>query len=1079
MRHLGKLIILSAAGLLLAGCSLDGMGFGSSSGNPFSFSSSGGGLFPTSSSGGGRSQSSSSSSSSYSPSSSKTSKEKQVYSQNFYNYDGTFLWSTSAYYGDKVVYAGPEPTRPSETGIDFFFSGWSNSYALDYVTSDNYFYAQYDEQRWQVHATFLDEEGNVLYETDCDYGTNPYYVGEDPEKASTSEEYRYVFQGWEPNMWEAIYEDTVYKPTFYEERTPDPTPYTQGLGFGYREDLGGYFVDGYWGEASDIVIPARYDWKPVIGIDNWAFSGRDLQSVTLPDSLQYINDYAFANNPSLSFDSLPESLIYIGDGAFENTAMKTTTEGNYLYVGTAENPHLILRGIERGNPITELSIDGDCRFIGPNACSDLNALTEIRLPMGIVSIGRSAFSYCGNVQRIVFPATLRSIGESAFYCCGSVESLIGLPEGLESIGCYAFFACGKLSSVELPSTVRSIQYDAFSATAITSFEFPRSFSYINGNPFHDCPNLVEITVAEGNEFFAAKDNFLLSKDEKKVYLGVGNLGEEGKLVFPEGITAIAPSAFISRQDVKSIVFPESLETIEDNAFNCCYSLAELSLPKSLSFLGNGAFNNCTMLTEITVPGTVEFVNGYAFANCTNLVKAVIEEGVRTLSYQAFGQCGKLVDVTLPSTLEYIESRCFAECVSLESIYLPRGLYGLYDNPFAGCTSLKSIAVDAANPNFVSLDGVLFSADRTRIILAPKQADLSSFVIPDSVTEISDGAFYQNETLTSIVVPSSVKEIYHEAFAYCKNLVKADLSNATNLIYGNSQVFCGCEALSELLLPDAMISIGTAFAENCVNLEQIDFPSSLVSIEWNAFQSSGLAAIELPSSLKALGGNVFANCKNLASVAWPDMIESYQDGIFQGCTSLASIALPAGMVEVPRYTFYSCTSLQEIQIRGSLKHIGESAFANCDSLTDLNFLSGQTCTLDNYTLAECDGFTSLTLPNNIVDIPYGCFQTCANLELVRLGSAVNSIGDYAFSWPQSGKFDIILPSSLKSLGESPFINAAHIFYEGSQEDFDAIEKKGAVCDEYQLYFYSESEPSESGRYWHYVDEAIPTVWEENA
>ena len=1076
MRHLGKLIVLSVAGLLLAGCSLDGMGFGSSSANPFSFSSSGGGLFPTSSSDGGRSQSSSSS---YSPSSSKTSKEKQVYSQNFYNYDGSFLWSTSAYYGDKVVYAGPEPTRPSETGIDFFFSGWSNSYALEYVTSDNYFYAQYAEQRWQIHATFLDEEGNVLYETDCDYGTNPYYVGENPEKESTSEEYHYVFQGWEPNMWEAIYEDTVYKPTFYQERNPDPTPYTQGLDFGYREDLGGYFVSGYWGEASDIVIPARYDWKPVIGIDSWAFSGRDLQSVTLPDSLKYIHDYAFANNPSLSFDSLPESLIHIGDNAFENTAMKTTAEGNCHYLGTTKNPHLILTTIKGRNSMTEIAIDADCRFIGASACTDMYALTELRLPMGIVSIGNGAFSYCGNIQRIVFPATLRYIGDSAFYCCSSVNSLIGLPEGLEAIGSYAFYACGKLASVELPSTVASIQYDAFSNTGITSFEFPRSFSYINGSPLHNCPNLVEITVAEGNEFFAAKDNFLLSKDEKKVYLGAGNLGEEGKLVFPAGITAIAQSAFNGRQDVQTIVFPETLETIEDNAFNCCYSLVELAFPKSLVSVGWGAFNSCLALKEITLPGGVQYLGGYAFAYCKSLEKAFVEEGTISLGYEAFYQCEKLVDVTLPSTLEYIDSRCFAECVSLESIYLPRGLSGLYDNPFAGCTSLKSIVVDAANPNFVSLDGVLFSADNTRIILAPMQADLSSFAIPDSVIVISDGAFYHNETLTSIVVPSTVQEIFHEAFAYCKNLVKADLSNATNLITGNSQVFCGCEALSELLLPDAMISIGAAFAENCANLEQIDFPSSLVSIEWSAFQGSGLAAIELPSSLKALGGNVFASCKNLASVAWPDMIESYQDGIFQGCASLTSIALPAGMVDVPNYMFFGCISLQEIEIRGSLKHIGDHAFANCDSLTDLNFLSGQTCTFGDSAFSECDGFTSLILPDSIVEIPYGCFSNCVNLEFVRLGSAVTTIGDYAFAWPQSGKFDIILPSSLKYLGEFPFINAAHIFYEGSQEEFDAIEKKGTVCEEYQLYFYSWSEPSESGRYWHYADEGTPTVWGENA
>lgn len=131
---------------------------------------------------------------------------------------------------------------------------------------------------------------------------------------------------------------------------------------------------------------------------------------------------------------------------------------------------------------------------------------------------------------------------------------------------------------------------------------------------------------------------------------------------------------------------------------------------------------------------------------------------------------------------------FYECAELTSINIPGSVTEVGRHAFGKCSALTEINVDPANAEYSSADGVLFNKDKTKLIKFPEgKAVNQSYNVPESVTEIDDGAFTQC-ALSSVTVPASVTEIgkpylsrecENNAFESCANLVEinVDTKNA--------------------------------------------------------------------------------------------------------------------------------------------------------------------------------------------------------------------------------------------------------------------------------------------------------------
>ena len=96
-----------------------------------------------------------------------------------------------------------------------------------------------------------------------------------------------------------------------------------------------------------------------------------------------------------------------------------------------------------------------------------------------------------------------------------------------------------------------------------------------------------------------------------------------------------------------------------------------------------------------------------------------------------------------------------------------------DYAFGGCTNLAAIMVDENNPNYSSDGTALYNKDKTSLIQVPES--VTSFTIPDSVTQIDAGAFANCEKLTNITISDSVTSIGKSAFWGCTSLTNINFA----------------------------------------------------------------------------------------------------------------------------------------------------------------------------------------------------------------------------------------------------------------------------------------------------------------
>ena len=180
--------------------------------------------------------------------------------------------------------------------------------------------------------------------------------------------------------------------------------------------------------------------------------------------------------------------------------------------------------------------------------------------------------------------------------------------------------------------------------------------------------------------------------------------------------------------------------------------------------GGGVFFNCDTVTSVTIPDGVTIIRGQTFYGCTSLKKVVIPDSVTTIERRAFSLCRSLKDVSIPNGVTTIGSDAFYGA-PLPDVVIPPSVTSIGTQAFS---TAASITVDPANPAYTSIDGVLFSKDKTQLITYPKGKTAASYTVPDGVKEIRSFGFY-NPSLTSIILPDSVTTIDVSAFYGCNSL----------------------------------------------------------------------------------------------------------------------------------------------------------------------------------------------------------------------------------------------------------------------------------------------------------------------
>lgn len=142
--------------------------------------------------------------------------------------------------------------------------------------------------------------------------------------------------------------------------------------------------------------------------------------------------------------------------------------------------------------------------------------------------------------------------------------------------------------------------------------------------------------------------------------------------------------------------------------------------------------------------------------------------VTAISVGAF-YLSTITSIEVPDSVTSIGKMAFLGCTSLKSVKLSTGVAKIDKNAFGSCSALQEIQVAKDNPNFSSLDGVLYSKAQDTLVIYPAAKTDAAYTIPSGVTSVAMYAFSENPYLETLTIPNSLIKVGDSAFFNCKNL----------------------------------------------------------------------------------------------------------------------------------------------------------------------------------------------------------------------------------------------------------------------------------------------------------------------
>lgn len=359
---------------------------------------------------------------------------------------------------------------------------------------------------------------------------------------------------------------------------------------------------------------------------------------------------------------------------------------------------------------------------------------------------------------------------------------------------------------------------------------------------------------------------------------------------------------------------------------------------SVTSIGDYAFQKCGTLTSVTIPNSVTKIGGGAFWDCSSLTSINIPQSVTRIGCDAFGRCYELEKVNITDLAAWCNIQFGSHC-----------------------------GEDASSP--LKYAGLYLNGEK-----------ITDIVIPNSVTQIGNGAFKNYKDATSVIIPESVTSIGEEAFSKCTGISNIDIPNSVvsigssafydvpNITYAGTDSYsaksvngyvegffvygdqtktelraCSSAATGIISIPDGVTSIKRGAFSGCDNIVSVNVPQSVTEIDVNAFYQ----ILNVVYNGSALSESYNWYAKN---------INKYADGIFVyenesktqllGCPSgtKGKISLPQGIQYIKDDAFRECRKISSVKIPESVITIGDDSngldfvFYGCHTLKSLIFCS---------------------------------------------------------------------------------------------------------------------------------------------
>ena len=453
--------------------------------------------------------------------------------------------------------------------------------------------------------------------------------------------------------------------------------------------------------------------------------------------------------------------------------------------------------------------------------------------------------------------------------------------------------------------------------------------------------------------------------------GVGTLTVTVTVTTPAGVVkTVTVTVDVLADDTGDFVMDDSGVLIAYRGAD-----AEVDIPAGVSAIDSHAFSDATLRT-VRIPASVRRIDNEAFYG-TGLGEIIFQDDeaapseLAELGSRVFSNTN-VQTLTLPRSLVTINRDAFADMSKLASVHLgPKVAADQLVGSFANTPELTRIQVDAGNPNYESLDGVLYTRDHTHLIAYPAAKNAGgAYTVASGTTDIDDFAFLgaQNESvtfpdtlrrvgdqsfegaaLTTLTLPDGFETMGTSAFWQMPQLVSVDLGGATGV---STNAFRYDAALSEVAFrPDLgrLTSIGEgAFVG--ISATTATIPDTVSTIAEEAFSKNpALTSFHVGASLNSLGDYALGENDNLATLSVsPDNASFVVDSgaLYHNDSSVrtlvryapansgSEVTVAAGTTAVGAGAFENATSLRRIVLPEGLTAIGDEAFDGCANLVDM-------------------------------------------------------------------------------------------------------------------------------------------------
>ena len=665
----------------------------------------------------------------------------------------------------------------------------------------------------------------------------------------------------------------------------------------------------------------------------WFIGDNTIKKVIIPEGVEKINAYAFANLTALEEVVLPSTLEAIEYGAFYGCSKLTTVKG-------LEYVQLINKQAFNGcNLKGTISLDnacaiGDYAFASNGQYVDSNGdgiydtlkggLTEVILPAKLQSIGAYAFAGNSALERVTVNADKVKYGPYVFSNCRALQSISVnadvIPEG-------AFYGCTKLSDVTIGKDVNTIGATAFARTAVQGFKLD------GGNTSYKLsPNADYILSLDGTTLV------MVAPSVK----GVFELNDSN-------VTTIGKGAFAYAMDITEVIIP-SVTIVEDSAFESATSLTKVQLG-TLEKIGAYAFFK-TQITELPSLDNIKEIGAYAFAY-TDLVSVTIPANM-VVGEGAFCECDYLETVVIGEGVtlgmgSFMLSRnenfeiVRDETVLDKKVYVYKYLSKLTsltindnviigNSAFMGAAALEEVSM---GKGIKVGDMAFYSAYNLKTI------DLSG------VISIGESAFDGDILNTYSDAGAQIPIVEDGYYVYRYYQPKLTSINLTSLETLGNKAFMNNSELTTVILGDKLEEIPESAFEGCEKLTIINL-DNVKMIGKQSFAQTGLMVVDLSKAIY-VGDYAFVNCEKLISATLNESGTEIGEGAF-AYTSLA-IATNLDKAETIHNYAFAYSNIVDIDLSGA-SFVGDYAFMK-ENLTDVTVkLGDKLVTLGDNPFAMC-------------------------------------------------------------------------------------------------------------------------------